>query len=282
MEYFECDVPSDDGLCSDNACPCPEVVIPRGTGYLYIEQSLVNFRRQYPTLVSARRAMQQTQEQMHADAASSGGTFTGFYRLGPILVCEQGAKLRNLDLRVAAADAKCWWQTGRVPLRATPISLPSIKTESRTFKGESAQEAKEAAKAEIPEDQIISLDVTRDAKEDTAKAEGKNSSEAIEQAKARVPSEAFDVGDAKIIRDRRSGVVEVSAYSENEALVAWKSSAPKDVYLENLQCTLEPKKGFLGLGKKKGTWKVNWSLAFLASVSFKMPAEVTVRFKAKK
>ena len=118
MEYFECDVPSGDGVCSDNNCPCPEVVIPRGTGYLYIDQDLVDFRHKYPIMKSAREAMQRRQDQMRSN---SGGMFTGFYRLGPILVCEQGAKLRNLDLGVAAEDAKYWWETGKVPLRATPI-----------------------------------------------------------------------------------------------------------------------------------------------------------------
>ncbi len=118
MEYFECDVPSGDGLCSDNKCPCPDVRIPRGAGYLYIEQGLVDFRRQYPTMKSAREAMQRRQDQMR----DSFRFFTGFYRLGPILVCEQGAKLRNLDLEVAAADAKYWWKNGKVPLRATPLA----------------------------------------------------------------------------------------------------------------------------------------------------------------
>ncbi len=117
MEYFECDVPSGDGLCSDNNCPCPEVIIPRGTGYLYIEHSLVDFRRKYPTLKYAREAMQLKQKKMRASVLS----FTGFYRLGPILVCEKGAKLRNLDLEVAAADAKFWWKTGFVPLCETPL-----------------------------------------------------------------------------------------------------------------------------------------------------------------
>jgi len=45
----------------------------------------------------------------------------------PILMCEQGAKLRGLDLEVAAADAKYWWETGLVPLRVTPIAR--IRTE---------------------------------------------------------------------------------------------------------------------------------------------------------
>ncbi len=127
MEYFECDVPTDNGLCSDNACPCPEVVIQRGKGYLYIEQSLIDFRREYPAIESARIVMSQRLEQQRAN---SGGQAINFYRLGPILVCEEGAKLRNLDLKVAAADAKHWWETGLVPLRATPL----IK-EERTYVG---------------------------------------------------------------------------------------------------------------------------------------------------
>jgi hypothetical protein len=122
LEYFECEVPPGDGVCSDNACPCPGigVVIRRGTGYLFIEQDLVDFRRQYPTLKAARRAIQEEQILRRAAFASRGSTLVGFYRLGPILVCEQGAKARNLDLQVAGEDAKRWWRTGRVPLRATP------------------------------------------------------------------------------------------------------------------------------------------------------------------
>lgn len=119
MDYFECDLPAGDGLCSDNACPCPEVAIPRGTGYLYIEQDLVDFRRRYPRLQDARKAKEQ---QLNQQRSAMGIQFTAFYRLGPILVCEQGAKLRNLDLEVAAADAKHWWATGEVPLRATLLA----------------------------------------------------------------------------------------------------------------------------------------------------------------
>ncbi len=40
----------------------------------------------------------------------------------PILVCEQGAKLRGIDLKVAADDAKRWWETGKAPLRPTPMA----------------------------------------------------------------------------------------------------------------------------------------------------------------
>ncbi len=115
VRFFECDVPGGDGLCSDNSCPCPEVRIARGTGYLFIEEELVEFRKRYQSISSARAAMQQSANPLQSSRASI------FYRLGPILVCEQGAKLRNLDLNVASADARYWWETGKVPLRATPL-----------------------------------------------------------------------------------------------------------------------------------------------------------------
>lgn len=119
MEYFESDAPAGNGLCSDNACPCPEVSIPKGTGYIYIDQSLVDFRRKFPTLAAARKAMQAQHEQRKTEF---GGGVSMFYSLGPILVCEEGARLRGLNLEVAAADARHWWETGMVPLRATPTS----------------------------------------------------------------------------------------------------------------------------------------------------------------
>ena len=40
----------------------------------------------------------------------------------PVLVCEEGAKLRKLDMRVANIDAVRWWETGKVPLRPTPTA----------------------------------------------------------------------------------------------------------------------------------------------------------------
>jgi hypothetical protein len=112
--YFDCTPPSGNGRCSDNACPCPEVEIPRGKGYLFIGQDLVDFRRKYPGEEQAGAA---TESRMRG-AGFSGG----FYSISPVLVCEQGAKLRNLDLKVAADDAAHWWAKGKVPLRATPIS----------------------------------------------------------------------------------------------------------------------------------------------------------------
>ncbi len=71
------------GSCSDNLCPCPQVRIPRGEGYIYIVK--------YPN------------EKYTAN-----------------LTCETGARKRKLNLRIAHEDAKHWWETGMVPFRETP------------------------------------------------------------------------------------------------------------------------------------------------------------------
>lgn len=118
MEYFEVPIQPGDGRCSDRSCPCPEpgTLLPRGTGYLYISREAVKFRQDCRTLDEFRKKM---------DRIQSGPTFFNFgfapEGVAPILVCEQGAKKRNLDLAVAAADAKRWWDTGKVPLRPTPM-----------------------------------------------------------------------------------------------------------------------------------------------------------------
>lgn len=54
MKYFEGDVLLGDAVCSDNNCPCPNTPIPRGTGYLYIDEALVRFRSKYPKILDAQ------------------------------------------------------------------------------------------------------------------------------------------------------------------------------------------------------------------------------------
>jgi hypothetical protein len=105
-------------LCSDDNCPCgyPGAQIPRGTGYIYISQEVVDFRSDCPTEAEAQAKIQPMATQMGAMIFGGSGVFA------PILMCEQGARNRGLDLEVAAADAKHWWNTGQVPLRPTPLA----------------------------------------------------------------------------------------------------------------------------------------------------------------
>jgi hypothetical protein len=120
MEYFEVPEarPGQDGICSDNGCPCgfPGAKIPRGMGYIYISKAVVDFRKDARTLREAELKMASMEKQMNALVMFDQNTVTA------TLMCEQGARKRGLDLAVAAADAKHWWETGLVPLRETPLA----------------------------------------------------------------------------------------------------------------------------------------------------------------
>ncbi len=123
IEYFETPVRHEDGWCSDDACPCDDTPIPRGTGYLYVGKEAVEFRadaRSMDALAEKIRRMEQAFEKsvvLHPSVA------------GGVLICEQAARRRGLDLRVAARDAAYWWKTGLVPLRPTPRDSAFVEVE---------------------------------------------------------------------------------------------------------------------------------------------------------
>lgn len=128
LRYFEVSRPEGDGLCSDDDCPCgPATRIPRGTGYLYISPDVVDFRRDARSIKDAAKKLQRLQKQLGGGLIiAASGVFT------PVLVCKRGARLRKLDLEVAAADARYWWKTGKVPLRPTPLAGKQSKSKKKT------------------------------------------------------------------------------------------------------------------------------------------------------
>ena len=138
MEYFQVEEanPGRDGVCSDNDCPCgfPGASIPRGTGYIYVSKAVVDFRRDART---EREASEKVAEMQSAGAM----VFLGQDVAVSTLMCEQGARKRGLDLEVAAADARHWWETGLVPLRATPLASESSTPLASMFSAAKSGEA---------------------------------------------------------------------------------------------------------------------------------------------
>ncbi len=131
--FFEDKLLQSDGMCSDDQCPCNEVSIHRGQGYLYIPEDVVRFRWCYRGLAEAERHMEEAPRILSIDGRPA------MVRLGAILVCEVGQRLRKLDLEVANADARRWWQTGKVPLRTTP--LDNSAKNHRAYRRESEEES---------------------------------------------------------------------------------------------------------------------------------------------
>ena len=199
-----------------------------------------------------------------------GQNVTAFYRIGPILVCEQGARLRKLDLKVAGADAAHWWRTGKVPLRPTPTMEPR-----RRFTGYTVKEAKAAAVRELTEGRIAQIRVVQEVQSDRVTAEGLTQEEATQAAKKRVPSEATDVGEPQVTQKGDTGILDaVEATGQKEARSALRGRIPQGARLRNLECIVEPRKGFLGFSKRMGQWQANWTLPFRVEVVFKRPAVV--------
>lgn len=117
VDYFEVSRPDGDGICGESTCSCGGVVLPRGSGYLYISRDAVKFRRNARSLQEALAKEKRVRSQM-SDMAESAAVIHG--RTTAILMCERAAKKKSLNLEVAAADAKHWWETGMAPLRITP------------------------------------------------------------------------------------------------------------------------------------------------------------------
>ena len=142
MEYFELSVPTGDGLCSDNDCPCgyPGSTITRGTGYMFISQEVVDFRQDARTLDDLKDKIMWIEKEMNIRSVWSQSAITG------ILMCEQGARKKGLDLEVSAADAAHWQQTGLVPLRATPLAAIPTPVERNSL-----QKGKDAHSQQRPE-----------------------------------------------------------------------------------------------------------------------------------
>ena len=115
MEQMEVPVPRGNGLCWNEDCACGDVEIPRGGGYLYVSKKLVEFRRDCLGSLEAQLKL--------ARMVFPPGEFPiSQYVLWPVLMCEQGARQRGLDMDVAAEDARRFWETGLVPMRPTPLA----------------------------------------------------------------------------------------------------------------------------------------------------------------
>jgi len=106
--------------CSDNECLCTYTTMPPAQGYLWIKPDVANTRIQCLSLTA-----------LHGYLTTSGLSRIDEIRRCclPMVVCEEAAKRRNLDLEVASSDYSSWVNTGIVPCRATPLVSKSSPTD---------------------------------------------------------------------------------------------------------------------------------------------------------
>ncbi len=125
LPMMECPPFPGNASCSDNDCPCPNTTMPPAKGYLWVKPEVADTRMKCLSLAALNGYMT-------ASGISSIDEIRR--RCLPIVVCEQAAKRRNLDMEVAASDYGSWVKTGKVPCRATPLvsseSAPAINIRS--------------------------------------------------------------------------------------------------------------------------------------------------------
>jgi hypothetical protein len=83
---------------------------------MYVSPEVAEFREDCLGVEAAKEKIASMENRLHAGIVAGSGVFA------PILMCEQGARKRGLDLAVAAEDARHWWTTGLVPVRSTPLA----------------------------------------------------------------------------------------------------------------------------------------------------------------
>ena len=116
--YFEVPVRHSAGHCAEPRCPCGNAMIPKGSGYLYINSKVVEFRNDCPTPADLLYKFNKAR----ADLGCLETFAPDYEVIYPRLLCKSAANRHQLSLEVAAEDAENWWKTGQVPLRPTPTS----------------------------------------------------------------------------------------------------------------------------------------------------------------
>ncbi len=294
MEYFE--VPEAnlgaDGLCSDNDCPCgyPGATIPRGTGYIYVSQAVIDFRRDALTVREAQRKIESMRQRMNAFIMFDPSVTTA------ILMCELGAKKRGLDLEVAAADARHWWKTGLVPLRATPLagSTGSQKERARmeemtfTVEEDSLEEARDEIKHQLPEGyKLLSEKILSDGKPETIKGSGDTTEAAFSEVLSHRPpnSQILEKKEISPSQEMILNVV-VKAFDEHDAQSSAEQSVTKQrkhkITTKAVKLTAGGAKGFLGIGRKPNQYEVELIDHIPATVEVIFRTKVRISATAKK
>jgi hypothetical protein len=99
-----------------------------------------------------------------------------------------------------------------------------------------------------------------------------------ERAKNLLPS-GVEIEQEIVVREGNQGTHRVQAYSEQEARESVKKQLLKGADIKEAVCTVPISKGFLGAGRKPGTYEVSWMLPWKVAYTYREKAAVRIRFQ---
>ena len=185
---------------------------------------------------------------------------------------KQQAQIVEINVTLSCGTTR-WWRCRKCGAIQT---YKRFNVSGKQFDGRTLEEALAKAKVATLGRKVLNQIVIRDTKQEVITATGGNSEAAIEAAKMRVPSRSFDISSGEIIQKGQINSMEITAFSEDEALNSWKRGVPEGAKLDSLRCVSIPCKGRFGIGNKPGSWKADWSLPFVARITYKTTALVEI------
>lgn len=174
---------------------------------------MVAFRRDAHTVAESKKKIKQLRQRL-----GGGGVTFDQNVFAPILVCEQAARKRGLDLEVAAADANYWWKTGLVPLQPTPLAgTPKARRERERLQSEEPPSPKKRPAAHPNKKRA----------ERTIEVEADSLEEARERLLTQVP-EGFALRSERIISDGKPQALQAFGDTTKAALAKEQSRVPSN------------------------------------------------------
>jgi hypothetical protein len=107
--------------------------------------------------------------------------------------------------------------------------------------------------------------------------EGVDADSAIALAQSKLPHEAIVEGEPEITRAGTTGTMVVRGRSEDAAKEAFWREAPEGALLVQLELTVGPKRGLLGLGGRHGTWVAHWATPTRGRIRYRLPDHMEVK-----
>jgi len=136
-------------------------------------------------------------------------------------------------------------------------------------------DASKMARARLSESAEIQEEKIEDASildRGTADGEGDSEDEATEKAKTKLP-EGASITDKKIFQEGKQGAAiidEIDEYYARREIqqMPLAHQVPEGAMVTSTECIREPRRGFLRLGTKDGSYKVSWRLPWKVTLTY--------------
>jgi hypothetical protein len=164
-----------------------------------------------------------------------------------------------------------------------PVTLiagqPYIPVKTLIFEALTIKSAKKLATDSVPLNaKLVDFVVIRDSVLQTKEGEGIAKEAAVENARRRLPNEA-KVDEEKVIREGKQGMHSVQGYSEEDVRKSAKEQLPEEAEITKIICAEPTTRGFLGFGRKPGTYEVSWVLPWQVACMYRQSAAVRIMFQ---